>query len=414
MAKTVLLIGAFDTKGAEYAFLRERIAAQGAQILSLNTGVLGSTDLFPVDVEADEVATAGGTDLSALRDRQDRGEAMKVMASGAAVVAKRLFEQDRFDGIIGMGGSGGSSVVTSAMRALPIGVPKICVSTVAATDTAPYVGTKDVTLIPSITDVAGVNRVSRIIFSRAAGAIVGMVNSEPPPADDERPVIVASMFGNTTTCVDACRNALDAEGYEVLVFHATGAGGRVMESLIDEGLVDACLDITTTEWADEVCGGVLSAGKDRLSAAGRNGIPQLIVPGCVDMANFGPADTIPESLKTAGRKFYEWNPAVTLMRTNVDENQKMGQIFAEKANAAQGPVAFLFPLKGVSILDGDGEMFCDREADAAMFKAIRENLRDDIPVVEIDANINDPEFSAKAVQMMLELISARKESAARS
>lgn len=413
MAKTVLVIGAFDTKGTEYAFLRERIAAQGAQILTINTGVLGSTDLFPIDVEADEVATASGTDLAELRDRQDRGEAIKAMASGAAVVAKQLFDQGRFDGIIGMGGSGGSSVVTAAMRALPVGVPKVCVSTVAATDTAPYVGTKDVTLIPSITDVAGVNRVSRLIFSRAAGAIVGMVNSVPPATDDERPIIVASMFGNTTTCVDACRDALDAKGYEVLVFHATGTGGRIMESLIDEGLVDACLDITTTEWADEVCGGVLSAGSDRLSAAGRNGIPHLIVPGCVDMANFGPTETIPDRLKTAGRQFYEWNPAVTLMRTNVEENRKMGKAFAEKANAAKGPVAFLLPMKGVSILDGDGEMFCDREADQAMFSAIRENLRDDIPVVEFDANINDPEFSAKAVQMMLELIAARKESAAR-
>ena len=222
------------------------------------------------------------------------------------------------------------------MRALPVGVPKVCVSTVAGGDTAPYVGLKDVTLIPSITDVAGLNRISRIILTRAAGAIVGMVNATVPEADDDRPIIAASMFGNTTECVDRCRELLEAAGYEVLVFHATGTGGRTMESLIDEGLVDACLDITTTEWADTVCGGVFDAGEDRLSAAGRRGIPHLIVPGCIDMANFGPLDTVPQKYRDAGRQFYEWNPSVTLMRTNVEENRRMGQVFAEKANAATG------------------------------------------------------------------------------
>ena len=212
------------------------------------------------------------------------------------------------------------------------------------------------------------------------------------------------MFGNTTPCVDRCRNELTELGYEVLVFHATGAGGRAMESLIDDGLVDACLDITTTEWADQVCGGILSAGTDRLSAAGRIGIPHLIVPGCVDMANFGPADTVPRRYREQGRRLYEWNPTVTLMRTNIEENQTMGRIFAEKANAARGPVALLIPLRGVSILDGDGERFRDRNADRAMFDAIRENLRNDIPFIELDANINDAAFANKAVEMMLELI----------
>jgi len=262
-------------------------------------------------------------------------------------------------------------------------------------------------MVPSITDVAGVNRISRVIFSRAAGAIVGMVGVELPTVADDRPILVASMFGNTTECVDMCREALDKEGYEVLVFHATGTGGKTMESLVDEGLVDAVLDITTTEWADEICDGVLSAGPDRLSAAGRNGVPHLIVPGCVDMANFGPIDTVPQKYKDEGRNLYEWNPAITLMRTTADENRQMGKIFAEKANAAKGPVAFLLPLKGVSILDGDGERFCDRRADQAMFDTLREHLRDGIEVVALDANINDPEFSAKAVEMMLGLIRQR-------
>ena len=404
---TILVIGAFDTKGAEYAFLREQILACGHEVLALNTGVLGSTDLFPVDVEANEVAQAGGEGLVALRERRDRGEAMKVMAAGAPVVVKRLFEEGRFGGIIGMGGTGGTTVVAAAMRALPVGVPKVCVSTAASGDTSAYVGTKDVTMIPSIVDVAGINRISRLILSRAAGAVCGMVEVEPPVVADDRPIIVASMFGNTTACVNACAEVLSAKGYEVLVFHATGTGGKTMESLVLEGLVDAVLDITTTEWADTICGGIFSAGPERLSAPGRMAVPHLIVPGCVDMANFGPLSTVPREYRDAGRTFYEWNPSVTLMRTNVGENQRMGEVFAEKANAARGPVAFLLPLRGVSILDGDGEPFCDRDADRAMFAALKAHLRADIPVVELDCNINDPEFAAKAVEMLLDLIAAR-------
>jgi uncharacterized protein (UPF0261 family) len=408
MAKTILMIGAFDTKGTEYAFLREQILARGHAVLAANTGVLGSTDMFPVDVEADEIARAGGAELAALRERKDRGEAMKVMGAGAPVVVAELHRQGRFDGIIGMGGTGGSTVVSTAMRALPLGVPKVCVSTAASGDTAPYVGTKDVTMMPSVVDVAGLNRVSRIIFTRAAGAICGMVEAEPPAATDEKPIITASMFGNTTECVNTCVEALSEQGYEVLVFHATGTGGRTMESLVREGLVDAVLDITTTEWADTVCGGVFDAGPERLDAPGEMGIPHLIVPGCVDMANFGAPDTVPQRYRDAQRTFYEWNPSVTLMRTNIEENRKMGEIFAEKANAARGPVAFLIPLRGVSILDGDGQPFCDREADEAMFDAIKADLRKEIPVVELDNNINDAAFAQKAVEMMLALISQGK------
>jgi len=408
MGKTILMMGAFDTKGAEYAFLREQILLRGDTVLAVNTGVMGTTDLFPVGVEAAEVAKAGGADLEALRQRKDRGEAMKVMCAGAAAVAKSLYDQKRFDGIIGMGGTGGTTVVTSAMRALPVGVPKVCVSTAASGDTSPYVGTKDITMAPSIVDVAGINRISRLVISRAAGAVCGMAAMEPPKAASDKPIITASMFGNTTECVNACADALSKKGYEILVFHATGTGGKTMEALVSEGLVDAVLDITTTEWADTVCGGVFDAGPDRLSAPGRLGLPHLISPGCVDMANFGPVATVPQKHKDAGRLFYEWNPSVTLMRTNIEENRKMGEVFARKANEAKGPVAFLIPLKGVSILDGDGQPFCDRAADQAMFDAIKANLRKDIPVVEMDCNINEPPFAAKAVEMMLELIAKKK------
>lgn len=404
---TIMMVGAFDAKGVEYAFLRAQILARGHEVLAVNTGVLGECNAFAVDVAASEVAAAGGASLESLRAASDRGAAMKAMGAGAAKVAAQWYAEGRFDGIVGMGGSGGSSVVTAAMRALPVGVPKVCVSTVAAGDTAAYVGSKDVVLIPSIVDVAGVNRISRVIFTRAAGAICGMVEAEPAPADDDKPIVVASMFGNTTECVTACSEALAASGYEVLVFHATGTGGRTMESLIDEGLVDAVLDITTTEWADEVCGGVFSAGPDRLSAAGRAGLPQLVVPGCVDMVNFGGMDTVPPQYKDGTRLFYEWNPAVTLMRTNAEENAQLGRRFAEKLNAAQGPVAVLIPLRGVSILDGDGELFCDREADRAFGSALRAHLDEGILVREVDHNINDPAFAAAATALLLKLIAEK-------
>jgi uncharacterized protein (UPF0261 family) len=290
------------------------------------------------------------------------------------------------------------------MRALPIGMPKVLVSTVASGDVSFYVRGKDITMIPSIVDVAGLNRISRLIYTRAAGAICGMVRNEPAHSNEDLPIITASMFGNTTDCVSACVRMLQKKGFEVLVFHATGAGGRAMETLVADGLVEAVLDITTTEWADELCQGIFSAGPERLDAPGQCGVPHLIVPGCVDMVNFGAPSSVPAKYRRAKRLFYEWNPSVTLMRTNVEENRQMGEIFAKKANAAKGPVAFLIPLRGVSMLDGDGQQFCDREADRAMFDAIKRNLKPGIPIVELDLNINEPSFAAKAAEMMLELI----------
>ncbi len=328
MSKTIMVIGAFDTKGSEYKFLCDHIKQHGHSVLTVNTGVLGTTDLFKVDVEADKVASAGDGSIEELRLSKDRGQAMKVMCAGAAAIVEELFDQGKFDGIIGMGGTGGTTVVTSGMRVLPVGFPKVCVSTAASGETSAYVGTKDVTMIPSIVDVAGLNRISTMIFSRAVGAICGMVEAELAKTTDEKPIITASMFGNTTECVDMCREMLTEKGYEVLIFHATGTGGKTMESLVSEGLVDAVLDITTTEWADTICGGVFDAGPERLSAAGKAGVPHLIVPGCIDMCNFGGPDTVPS--KYEGRLFYEWNPSVTLMRTTPQENHQMGEIFAEK------------------------------------------------------------------------------------
>lgn len=405
MSGTVLVVGAFDTKAVEHHFLCQQIRVAGCDVLTMNVGVMEPTfSELQIDVPAAEVVACGGASLRELRHSADRGQAMKVMAAGAAELAKTLYAARRFQGIIGMGGSGGTSVITAAMRALPIGTPKFCVSTVASGDTSSYVGSKDIVFMPSVTDVAGLHRISRPLIAQAAGAICGMVNAPTFPTGEDRPLIAASMFGNTTACVEACRQRLDDAGYEVLVFHAVGSGGRAMETLIEEGLVQGCLDITTTEWADEICGGIFGAGPDRLSAAGRTGIPHLIAPGCVDMVNFGPLDSVPTKYREAGRTLYEWNPSVTLMRTNVEENRRLGKIFAEKANAATGPIAIVLPLKGVSILDGDGERFCDREADQAMFDTLQENLREDIPVLELDANINDAAFAQLASDTMLSLI----------
>jgi uncharacterized protein (UPF0261 family) len=402
MSKTILMIGAFDVKGEEYDYVRKLIQARGCEVLAMNSGVLGGTDLFPVDIDSAVVAKAGGSSIEKLRKDKDRGAAMKVMGNGAAAVADRLYAERRFDGVFGMGGSGGTSVVTAAMRVLPIGVPKVMVSTMAGGDTSLYVGVKDVVMIPSVVDVAGINLISEKIFKEAVGAICGMVEMDYTPSGDQKPVIAATMFGNTTACVNQCREALTSKGYEVLVFHCTGTGGRTMEGLVDEGYVQAVLDITTTEWADELCGGVFSAGETRLDAPGNAGIPHLIVPGCVDMVNFGARNTVAE--KYSDRLFYEWNPSVTLMRTNVEENAKMGEVFARKANASKGKVAFLFPLRGVSILDSEGEMFWWPEADRAIFEAIRENVNPGIEVVDLDCNVNDEEFSRKAVEMLLDMM----------
>ena len=403
MAKTVLLIGAFDSKGTEYSFVRDLLCDYGVDVLTVNTGVLGTTDLFPIEIEADDVARLAGVTLQSLRENGDRGQAMAVMAQGAEATATKLYAEGRIYAVFGMGGSGGTTMVTAAMRCLPLGVPKVCVCTVASGDTSGYVGASDIVLFPSATDVSGINRISRVTYTNAVGALLGMLQTEVPKSQDDRPIVVASMFGNTTACVDQCRGLLDSRGFEVLVFHAVGTGGQTMESLIDQGLVDACLDITTTEWADELCGGVFSAGPNRLEAAGRAGIPHLIVPGCVDMVNFNSPESVPQQFVDQDRLFYRWNPTVTLMRTNIEENRQLGRIFAEKANQANGPVAFLFPLGGVSILDGDGELFCDREADQALFDAIKSNVNAHVQIVELNANINDPAFADRAVELLLEM-----------
>jgi uncharacterized protein (UPF0261 family) len=400
MTRTVGIVAALDTKGAEAGFVRDAVAARGLATLVIDVGVLGEP-AFAAEVGRVEVAAAGGADLAHLVASQDKAAAMQAMTSGAAIIAARLYDEGRLHGLLGLGGSAGTGIATSAMRALPVGVPKLAVSTVAAGDTRPYIGTKDITLMYSVVDIAGLNRLSARILTNAAAAIAGMVAADPPTLAD-RPLLAASMFGNTTACVDRARARLEAAGYEVLVFHATGAGGQTLESLVADGYIGGVLDVTTTEWADELCGGVFSAGPTRLDAAARAGVPAVIAPGCLDMVNFGAPETVPARYQD--RNLYRWNPNVTLMRTTPAENTRLGEIIAAKANASAGPVAILLPLKGVSQLDSPGNPYWWPEADQALYTAIKANLRPGIPVEEIDANINDPAFADRAATVLLEMV----------
>jgi uncharacterized protein (UPF0261 family) len=400
MTKTIAIFGALDTKGQEFAFLKAEIEKRGCQTLIVDTGVLGEP-AFPADITREQVAEAGGATLSDLVAAQDRGRAMAVMQEGAGEIARRLYAEYKIDGIISMGGGGGTSVGTAAMRALPVGSPKVMVSTVASGDTSGFVGTSDITMMYSVVDVAGINRISRMIYTNAAGAITGMAMGEVAKAED-KPIIAVTMFGNTTRAVNHTRGILEAAGYEVLVFHATGSGGRTMEALVNDGLVTAVLDMTTTEWADEICGGVLSAGPKRLEAAAKAGIPQIVVPGCIDMCNFWARATVPERYKD--RLFYEWNPNVTLMRTTPEENARMGEIFAQKLNAASGPVMVYIPVKGVSELDLEGKPFHDPAALPAFVGALKASIRADIPVIEVQTDINDPAFAEATAEALLRLM----------
>ena len=402
---TIAVLGTMDTKGEEHAFVANLIKQRGHQVLVIDTGTLDAPKLKP-DITRFEVAAAAGADLNALVAKKDRGEAVAAMSRGAPVLLARLVADKRIDGVISLGGGGGTAISTAAMRALPIGFPKVMVSTLASGNTAPYVGVKDIVMFPSVVDVAGINRISRQILTRAAGAICGMVESVPSPGED-KPIIVASMFGNTTDCVQAAKKILEAAGYEVLVFHATGTGGRAMESLIESGMVAGVLDITTTEWADEWVGGILGAGPTRCEAAARHGVPAIVTPGCLDMVNFGGPETVPS--KFADRTFYQHNPQVTLMRTSPEECAELGRILAEKINLSIAPVTVLLPLKAISVISAPGQKFHDPIADRILFTALKAFLRKDIEVVELDCAINAPEFARACAEKLLANLAQRKE-----
>ena len=399
--KVVAIIGALDTKGAEYAFLKQQIEGQGVGTLMIDVGIFGEPPFAP-DISAAEVATAGGADRAALAAANDRGKAVGAMAAGAAIILKRLYDEGRVHGVIAMGGGGGTTLGSIAMQPLPVGAPKLIVSTVASGDTSAYVGVKDIAMMPSIVDVAGVNRLSSKIIANAAGAIAGMVKIEHREGVDAKPMIAATMFGVTTAGVTKAREIIEKAGYEVLVFHAVGSGGRTMEELIRAGFVAGVLDLTTTELADELAGGVLSAGPNRLEAAGETGVPQVVSLGALDMVNFGARESIPA--KYAERKLYPHNPLVTLMRTTREENAELGRIIAAKLSKAKGPTVLMIPKKGVSAIDVEGKPFYDAEADEALFAALRKNITPNVTLVELDADINSDAFATEAANRLLALV----------
>ncbi len=406
---TIAVLGTFDTKGEDHAFVAERIRERGHRTLLIDVGTAEPPKIAP-DIPREEVARRAGFDLASVLARRDRGEAVAAMSKAAPVILSQLYAEGTIHGVISLGGGGGTAIATAGMRALPIGFPKLMVSTLASGNTAQYVGEKDIVMMPSIVDIAGLNRISREILSRAAGAICGMVEATPPPAVD-KPIVVASIFGNTTECVQRAKAVLEEAGYEVLCFHATGTGGRAMEALIESGLVAGVLDLTTTEWADELVGGFLTAGPARLEAAPKAGVPAVVAPGCLDMVNFHAPETVPA--RFAGRLFYHHNPQVTLMRTTPAECAALGRVIAEKLNASTGPVSVLLPMKAISVISADGQPFHDPAADHALFKALKETLRPEIPVIEVDAEINAPEFAERCAQALLEYLAAPSPTASR-
>ena len=401
---TVAILGALDTKGAEFEFLKHEIERRGHRALVIDAGILASPP-FPPDVPREELARAAGVEIPSLAEARDRGAAVTAMARGAEIVVLRLYSEGHFDAIVGMGGSAGTAIGTQAMRALPLGVPKVMVSTLAGGDVSGFVGVKDIVMIPTVVDISGLNRISRRVLAQAAGAVCGMVESRVH-AGGEKSLVSATMFGNTTDCVERARARLEQAGYEVLVFHATGTGGRIMEGLVEAGDIAGVLDVTTTEWADELIGGVLTAGSNRLEAAARSGTPAVVVPGCLDMVNFWAPETVPQ--KFAGRRFYPHNPNVTLMRTTPEENARLGHVLAGKLNLSNGPVAVYLPLRGISVISAPGGPFHWPEADAALFDALKRSLRPDIPVYEIDANINDAAFADTIAQALISMLESRK------
>lgn len=399
----VLVIGTLDTKGTEIGFVRDQLRAGGLEVHIADAGVLGPPAIA-ADIAREEFFATVGTTPEKLRLAGDRGQAVETAARAAARLASDRHARGLVDGVLGLGGSAGTTIATAAMRALPFGVPKLMVSTLASGQVRPYVGVSDILMMHSVVDISGINRISRTVLTNAAAAMIGMASRRLRLSVPDKPLLAATMFGVTTPCVECARKLLEDRSFEVLVFHATGIGGMTMESFVRDGLIAGVLDLTTTELADELVGGILSAGRDRLTAAALRGIPQVISVGALDMVNFGPRDTVPERFQA--RRFHQHNPTVTLMRTTPEENDRLGQEIAHKASAAKGPTAVLLPLRGVSALDAEGQPFWWPEADRALFQSIRNWISPDVKLVELDLHINDPAFATTAVRLLLDMLKA--------
>ena len=404
--KTVVIIGTLDTKGDETLYVKKLLERRGLRTLVVDTGVRGEP-LFAPEVRRERVAAAVGSDLHELAAARDRAGAVEVMGAGAAVIISELYAQGELDGIIGLGGGCGSTIAGAAMRALPIGIPKVLVTAKGNGDYRAYVGRKDIAIVYSVTDIMGLNPVLRRVLSNAVGAISGMVEQDSVDAS-VRPTVALTSFGATTPAARQCRALLVDKGYEVLVFSADGAGGQNLEDLIAQNAVDAVLDLTTSELSDELCGGTASAGPHRLESAARCGVPQVVVPGAIDFVNFNPPEAVPS--KYAGRQFYNHTPSTVLMRTTAEENAILGRSVGERVGKSSGPAAILLPLQGFSEYDCKGRVFYNTEADRAFIQAVHAGAGTCVPVVEADVHINDPTFASTAVDLLLQLVNEKKRS----
>ncbi|EOL47769.1 Tm-1-like ATP-binding domain-containing protein [Enterococcus caccae] len=399
--RTVAIAGTFDSKSEEFLFIKEQIEKTGLNTFLIHTGIF--TPAFEPDVTNHQIAEVVGADITEIAVNRDRAQGTNAIAKGLEILLPQLYSEGKFDGIISAGGSGGTSMVTPSMRALPIGVPKLMISTVAAGDVSGYVGSSDIFMYPSIVDVAGINSISKKIFTNAANAISGMVANLSIEQTEEKKVIAASMFGVTTPSVEVSRRLLEEDGYEVLVFHATGAGGKSMEKLITDGHIAGVLDLTTTEWCDELFGGNMPGGKHRLEAAAITGIPQVVSLGALDMVNFGAVETVPK--KYQDRTFYQHNPMVTLMRTTAEENQQLGETIAEKLNQVTSKTILMLPLKGLSSLDNKNHEFYAPQIDQVLFDTVTANISNPlVEIISLDYNINDPQFATVAAEKLAQLM----------
>lgn len=403
--KTIALIGTFDTKGEEYLYVKNKIENLGLRTLTIHAGIFETA--FSPDINHDLIAILGEGSIAKLQEKKDRGHAMEVMSKGLCALVPKLYEEKLFDAVLALGGTGGTSLVTPCMRLLPLGVPKIVVSTMASGDVSRYVGTSDILMMPSIVDVAGINRISSQVLTHAVHAIVGMVEHENTDIPVKKPLIVATMYGVTTPCVMRAKGYLEQKGYEVIIFHASGTGGKMMESLINSGIVDGVLDLTTTEWIDEIGGGIMAAGQERLDAAALNGIPQVVSVGAADMITFGERDSLPE--KYEGRVVYMHNPAITVVKSNVEENVAFGIKVGEKLNQCKNNAALLLPLQGISMNDKAGSKYYGPKEDQALFITLKKVINNPlVEIIDVDAHINDEAFAIFAAKKLITLMETKK------
>jgi uncharacterized protein (UPF0261 family) len=398
---SVHLFATLDTKGPEADYVRRVLQSCGVAVTLVDVGVLGEATVA-ADVSRERIFELAGVTLDEVRRKADRGDAVTRAAAGAAALARSAHAAGELIGVLGLGGSAGTTIGTSAMKVLPLGVPKVMLSTLASGTVRQFVGDKDIFMLNAVVDILGLNRISREVLSQAARAMAGLVTfPRPAAAAGDRPLVAATMFGVTTPCVERARAVLESQGFEVLVFHATGNGGQAMESLISEGVIAGVLDLTTTELADEHVGGFLSAGPARLTAAAAAGVPQVVSTGAVDMVNFYAPSSVPE--KFSGRQFYRHNANVTLMRTTAAENALIGADIARKLAKASGPVSVLLPARGVSAIDREGQPFDDPAARRALHEAIKSGLPGD-RVLELDLHINDPEFAEASAMKLIQMM----------